>query len=238
MGGARSVLARQTRDHIELDRLIRAVDESSSSQRQEYLNQLCRLVFSHAFAEESVLWPAIRRWVPEGEQLTLEIEREHQEINELFTKLETLDVDSEEFERLWGPRVVRLLREDVRDEEDRLLPMLQRGVNQRTVVQLGWAWQAVRNVSPTRPHPVVARRPPGNARAATPLTILDRSRDQLDRVSRRSSGQLSSLTRKVSMALARVAGSIEHVPPFTRGEDPSTHSGRISRPIKDPTTEH
>ena len=148
MGGARSVLARQTRDHIEPDRLIRAVDESSGSQRQEYLNQLCRLVFPHAFAEESVLWPAIRRWVPEGEQLTLEIEREHQEINELFTKLETLDVDSEEFERLWGPRVVRLLREDVRDEEDRLLPMLQRGVNQRTVVQLGWAWQAVRNVSP------------------------------------------------------------------------------------------
>lgn len=208
LGGARSVLVRQKRDHIELDRLIHAVDESSGSQRQEYLNELCRLVFPHAFA------------------------------NELFTKLETLDVDSEEFERLWGPRLVRLLREDVRDEEDRLLPMLQRGVNQRTLVQLGWAWQAVRSVSPTRPHPVVARRPPGNALAATPLTILDRSCDQLDRVSRRSSGQLSSLTRKVSMALARVVGSIEHVPSFTRGEDPSTHSGRISRPIKDPTTQH
>jgi hemerythrin superfamily protein len=238
LGGAHSVLARQKRDHVELDRLIHAVDESSGSQRREYLNQLCRLVFPHAFAEESVLWPAIRRWVPEGEQLTLEIEREHQEINELFTKLETLDVDSAEFERLWGPRVVRLLREDVRDEEDRLLPMLQRGVNQRTLVQLGWAWQAVRNVSPTRPHPVVARRPPGNALAATPLTILDRSRDRLDRVSRRSSGQLSRLTRTVSMVLARVAGSVEHVPPFTRGEDPSTHSGRTSRPINDPSTEH
>jgi hemerythrin superfamily protein len=238
LGGVHSVLARQKRDHVELDRLIHAVDESSGAQRQEYLNQLCRLVFPHAFAEESVLWPAIRRWVPEGGELTLEIEREHQEINELFTKLETLDVDGEEFNRLWGPRVVRLLREDVRDEEDRLLPMLQRGVSQRTLVQLGWAWQAVRNVSPTRPHPVVARRPPGNALAATPLTILDRSRDRLDQVSRRSSGQLSSISRKVSQALARIAGSIEHVPPLTRGEDPSTHSGRTARPIENPTTEH
>jgi hemerythrin superfamily protein len=238
LGGAHSVLARQKRDHIELDRLIHAVDESSGGQRQEYLNQLCRLVFPHAFAEESVLWPAIRRWLPEGEQLTLEIEREHQEINELFTELETLDVDSEEFERLWGPRVVRLLREDVRDEEDRLLPMLQRGMSHRTLVQLGWAWQAVRNISPTRPHPVVARRPPGNVLAATPLTILDRSRDRLDQVSRRSGGSLSSLSRSVSAALAWVAGSIEHVPPLTRGEDPSTRSGRTTRPIRDPTTEH
>jgi hypothetical protein len=116
--------------------------------------------------------------------------------------------------------------------------MLQRGMSHRTLVQLGWAWQAVRNISPTRPHPVVARRPPGNALAATPLTILDRSRDRLDQVSRRSGGSLSSLSRSVSEALAWVAGSIEHVPPLTRGEDPSTRSGRTTRPIRDPTTEH
>jgi hypothetical protein len=34
LGGARSVLARQKRDHIELDRLIHAVDQSSGSQRR------------------------------------------------------------------------------------------------------------------------------------------------------------------------------------------------------------
>jgi hypothetical protein len=137
-----------------------------------------------------------------------------------------------------GPARGRLLREDVRDEEDRLLPMLQRGVDQRTLVQLGWAWQAVRNVAPTRPHPVVARRPPGNALAAAPLTIIDRTRDRLDRVSRRSSGQFSRLACEASTVLARVAVSTEHGPPFTRGEDPSTRSGRTSRPIEDPLTEH
>lgn len=45
LGGAHSVLARQERDHVELDRLINAVDESSGAQRKEYLNELCRLVF-------------------------------------------------------------------------------------------------------------------------------------------------------------------------------------------------
>ena len=140
LGGVHSVLARQKRDHVELDRLIHAVDESSGAQRREYLNELCRWVFPHAFAEESVLWPAIRRWVPEGEELT----------------------------------------------------------------------------------PGDRTRAPGDQRI----------------VSRRSSGQLSSISRQVSQALARIAGSIEHVPLLTRAEDPSTHSGRTARPIQNPTTEH
>ncbi|WP_353612074.1 hemerythrin domain-containing protein [Mycobacterium sp. GA-1199] len=225
LGGPHSVLARQKRDHIELDRLIESADTATGNDRAEYLTRLCRLVFPHAFAEESVLWPAIRRWVPEGEQLTLEIEREHQEINELFAELEKLDVDSPEHRQLWH-RIVALLREDVRDEEDRLLPMLQQRMSPRALVALGWVWEATRRTSPTRPHPVVARRPPGNVAAAAPLTVLDRARDRLDRMSRGSAGQLGGVSTSLSAALARVGGMIERVPPLTRGEDPSTHSGR------------
>ncbi|SEH93013.1 Hemerythrin HHE cation binding domain-containing protein [Mycolicibacterium rutilum] len=225
LGGPHSVLTRQKRDHIELDRLIESIDAATGDERGALLNRLCRLVFPHAFAEESVLWPAIRRWVPEGEELTLEIEREHQEINELFTELEKLDVDSPQHHELWR-RIVALLREDVRDEEDRLLPMLQQAVPHRALVALGWAWEATRRTSPTRPHPVVARRPPGNVAAAAPLTFVDRGRDRLDQLSRRSGGTLSSASTSLSGALARVAGVIEHLPPLTRGEDPSTYSGR------------
>lgn len=221
LGGPHSVLARQKRDHIELDRLIESADAASGNERAEYLTRLCRLVFPHAFAEESVLWPAIRRWVPEGEHLTLQIEQEHQQINELFAELEKHDVDSADHRALWQ-RIVTLLREDVRDEEDRLLPMLQQRMSPRALVALGWAWEATRRTSPTRPHPIVARRPPGNVAAAAPLTVLDRSRDHLDRLSRRSPGRLGGVSTSLSAALARVAGLIEHVPPLTRGEDPST----------------
>ncbi|WP_193045672.1 hemerythrin domain-containing protein [Mycolicibacterium baixiangningiae] len=225
LGGPFSVLTRQKRDHIELDRLLHHIDASTGDERQDYLTELCRLVFPHAFAEEAVLWPAIRKMVPDGEPLTLEIEREHQEINELFTELEKYPVDDPRHRELW-PRIESLLREDVRDEEDRLLPMLQDAADRRTLIQLGWAWEAVRRTAPTRPHPVVARRPPGNALAAAPLTVLDRARDHLDRGARRSSGRQRSVLTAVSSGLARVAGLVEHVPPLTRGEDPSTHSPR------------
>ena len=227
LGGPHSVLARQKRDHVELDRLIHEVDSSQGHIRQENLTRLCRLVFPHAFAEESVVWPAIRRWVPDGEKLTLQIEQEHQEINELFTELEKTGPDSDRHRDLWQ-RIVTLLREDVRDEEDRLLPMLQETVPPKTLVQLGWAWEAVRRTAPTRPHPVVARRPPGNVAAAAPLTVLDRARDHLDRMHRRSTGAVSGASKSMSAALARVAGAVEHIPLLTRGEDPSTRTGRAS----------
>jgi hemerythrin superfamily protein len=221
LGGPMSVLVRQKRDHVELDRLLHAIDAASGSERQELLNELCRLVFPHAFAEESVLWPALRRMVPDGKALTLEIEREHQEINELFTDLEQTDPDSDEHRRLWQ-RIVTLLREDVRDEEDKLFPQLQAVASPRTLIGLGLAWEAVRRTAPTRPHPVVARRPPGNAVAALPLTVIDRGRDRLDKLARTGDARVAATSRRASSMLARAAGVIEHVPPMTRGEDPST----------------
>jgi hypothetical protein len=75
---------------------------------------------------------------------------------------------------------------------------------------------------------VVARRPPGNVVAALPLTVLDRTRDALDGVARSGPGAIRVGARRASQALAAVAGAIEHIPPLTRGEDPSTRAGRTS----------
>jgi hemerythrin superfamily protein len=222
LGGARSVLNRQKRDHVELDRLLHAIDASTGKARQELMTQLCRLVFPHAFAEESVLWPAVRRVLRDGERLTLTIEREHQQINELFTQLETSDPDDPQYHQLWV-KIVELLREDVRDEEDQLLPKLQAAQSQRQLIGLGFAWELVRRIAPTRPHPVVARRPPGNVLAALPLTLTDRLRDRIDRLARRTTGTRFELLMTLSHLVARVAGRIEHLHPLMRGEDPSTH---------------
>ncbi|SDE61989.1 hemerythrin domain-containing protein [Auraticoccus monumenti] len=228
LGGPRSVLVRQQRDHQELDRLVHAIDAAECADRQDLLTDLARLVFPHAFAEESVLWPVIRRVLPEGEALTLQIEQEHQEINELWSELEQTTPGDGRHEELW-PRIVAVLREDVRDEEDELLPRLQERVGRRELARLGLAWELVRRISPTRPHPVVARRPPGNATAALPLTLLDRSRDHLDRAARGGTGRVARVAGGLSRAAAGVAGRLEHVPPFTAGEDPSTRSGRTAR---------
>ena len=220
LGGRWSVLARQKREHVRLDELLHRLVGSTGDQQREVMTLINRLVFPHAFAEESVLWPVIRRVLPDGEELTLQVEQEHQEVNELVVRLEGEDLDPDTRARTID-RLVVVLREDVRDEEDVMLPRLQDALEPAELRRLGIAWEAVRRISPTRPHPVVARRPPGNALAALPLTVIDRTRDRLDQVARRLPAARSTLT-SVSRSLARVAGALEHAPVFRAGEHAST----------------
>jgi hypothetical protein len=222
LGGAMSILARQKRDHVELDGLLHELGRAESlDQEQEVLTRLFRLVFSHAFAEEAVLWPVLRRVLPDGEELTLQVEQEHQEVNEIVVRLETTDPGPERQALL--DRLVVVLREDVRDEEDVLLPRLQEKLGRRDLTRLGWAWELVRRTAPTRPHPVVARRPPGNVLSALPLSAIDRTRDAVDRAARRSSPATRRRLAGTSRVLAKAAGAVEQLPPMKRGEHPSTH---------------
>jgi hypothetical protein len=222
LGGPLSILVRQKRDHVRLDELLHELGHAEPGDEQrDVLNRINRLVFPHAFAEEAVLWPTLRRLLPDGEQLTLQVEQEHQEVNELVVALEKTDDETAR-----GPlldRLVEVLREDVRDEEDELLPRLQDRLDSRALTRLGVAWEAVRRTAPTRPHPVVARRPPGNAISALPLSLVDRTRDRLDGAARRTDGETKQRLVATSRALARVAGAVEQLPPMNRGERASTH---------------
>jgi hemerythrin superfamily protein len=223
LGGAGSVLARQRQDHVRLDQLLQRLTGTTGREQDEVLTDVCRLVFPHAFAEEAVLWPAVRRALPDGEQLTLRIEQEHQQINELTSTLErTASDDPARPARV--RRLVELLHEDVRDEEDVLLPRLQQALSHPELVRLGRSWQLARATAPTRPHPTVARRPPGNALAALPLTVLDRTRDLLDRTARRGPAPVQPAARAASRLLATAAGAVERVPVLQRGEDRSTRA--------------
>jgi hemerythrin superfamily protein len=221
LGGRLSVLTRQKADHVRLDGLLRRLGTSSHEEQLPVLLDLYRLVFPHAFAEESVLWPVMRRALPDGEELTLQVEREHQEVNELVTGLEDLALGSPERQAAID-RLVEVLREDVRDEEDELFPRLQERVSDRRLRLLGVAWEVVSRVAPTRAHPIVARRPPGNVIAALPLTVLDRSRDRLDAARLRGAGRADGALHAVSATLTRAAHAVERLPALRRGEDDST----------------
>jgi hemerythrin superfamily protein len=221
LGGPGSVLVRQRDDHIELDRLLTELDGTTGPAQEEVLTRIDRLVFSHAFAEETVLWPVLRRVLPDGDALTLQVEKEHQEVNELVSALESGGLeDPRRPARL--ARLVEVLREDVRDEEDVLFPRLQQAVPAEELRRLGRRWELVRRISPTRPHPTVSRRPPGNALSALPLSILDRTRDAVDAGVRRAPEQLAPVGAAVSKALAAVAGLVERVPLSRTGDRPPT----------------
>lgn len=178
LGGTGSILMRQRRDHAELDRMMNrhlAVGTSPAA-RDVLWQDIVQLVFSHAFAEETVLWPLLRRLSPEGEDLTGRVEREHQAINELIARVERTPPDHHRRAE-WIREAFALIRQDIRDEEDELLPRLREALTDRRLRRIGAAWETVRTTAPTHPHPGVPRRPPGNALYGVPLSVFDRLRD-------------------------------------------------------------
>jgi len=218
LGGPTSVFVRQRNDHVELDRLLHDLDGTTGSEQERVLRRIDRLVFSHAFAEETVLWPVIRRVLPDGDALTRQVEEEHQEVNELVSSLETTPHDDPRRAPMLA-RLVEVLREDVRDEEDVMFPRLQEALDGKALRRLGLQWEVARRVSPTRPHPTVSRRPPGNAVSGLPLTLLDRSRDLVDAAVQRGPQRLAPAGQVVSRGLAALAGWVERVPLARKGDD-------------------
>lgn len=219
MSGPASVLARQRRDHVELDRLLNQLGRRRGRARAPVLLAMSRLVFPHAFAEESVLWPVIRRVHPDGQALTLQNETEHHCINELWVRLEAVEPGKPEHDQLLND-IVQLLSVDVRDEEDALLPALQAKLSPTQLRLLGYLWEAVRRIAPTRPHPIVARRPPGNVLAALPLTVIDRLRDRIE--ARLHAHPNAPALYRVDAALKQAGHAVERLPGMKTGEDPAT----------------
>ncbi|MEU6099335.1 hemerythrin domain-containing protein [Streptomyces flaveolus] len=177
LGGDDSILMRQRRDHARLDAMMNRwpAGTVADDERDDLWQDIVQLVFSHAFAEETVLWPLLRRVAPEGEELTGRVEQEHQAINDLITRIEKSPDDPRREQ--WIQEAFTLIREDIRDEEDELLPLLRDAFGDRRLRRIGAAWEAVRATAPTRPHPGVPRRPPGNALLGVPLSVFDRLRD-------------------------------------------------------------
>ncbi|MGA4799978.1 hemerythrin domain-containing protein [Streptomyces lavendulocolor] len=195
LGGDASVLARQRRDHAELDRLMTLYESGRgpAEERRRTLRDILQLTFSHAFAEETVLWPALRRLASDGEELTTRVESEHQRINDLVAELGAIGPDDPRHDELTA-EAFALIRQDIRDEEDLLLPRLQECLDRARLRRLGSAWETVRRTAPTRPHSVVPRRPPANAVLGVPLSAVDRIRDLLPAGARVPAGTTLAVT--------------------------------------------
>lgn len=220
LGGPTSILSRQRADHQRLDRLMdraRDTEAAGGTAHGVALRAIARLVFTHAFAEEAVLFPAARRALPEGDPLTLRIESDHQTVNDLVSRLDgssPLDPRHSELLR----RTFAVLDHDVRSEEDELLPRLRHELTLRRLRTLGLRWELIRRISPTRPHPLVSRRPPGQTLSALPLSVLDRTRDRLQQLDHVTGGRLGSALTALDRLLAGTAGAVERLPVMQWGE--------------------
>jgi hemerythrin-like domain-containing protein len=144
--------------------------------RKKMAEQLIIEESKHEAVEEMYFWPAVRERIPGGDQFADTAIGQEQEAKAVLTKLDKLDADHPDFERLLR-EFIKAGREHIAFEETQVWPALRSALTEQEAVELGDKLTEAKKTAPTRPHPHTPPMP-GVLKAAGPaVSAVDRARD-------------------------------------------------------------
>ncbi|GHJ34084.1 hemerythrin [Streptomyces hygroscopicus subsp. sporocinereus] len=143
-----------TADHRKFQRLFDRIRSSApgSDERKSHVEQLSISLVRHSVAERAYLYPAVRRYLPDGGIWADRLLSEQRSIEKLLNSLEAQEVKSEEFGDLLLSVVARVT-EHVIEEEELLFPRLQAVCPADVLRELGRKARETEASAPTRPRP-------------------------------------------------------------------------------------
>lgn len=179
MDGRSGVVAELTAEHARVRSLfdrIRAA-RPGGAERTALVERAAAALVRHAVAEKAWLYPAVRRYVPDGDDRAERELRAHREVEELLASLTATDPASEEFTELLVAVVARVTRQFV-EQEQSLFPRLEAGCPREVLRELGDRVRATEAAAPTRPRPAAPDAAPLVRLTAQVWGPLDRLRDR------------------------------------------------------------
>jgi hemerythrin-like domain-containing protein len=192
----RDVISVLSQEHHEIEELFVRLEElagtrdapDSAAERAEartVAHEVITELARHWAAEERHLYPAIREYAPDCEELADQELAEHGKAERNAKALERLDPDDEEF---WirVEVLIAVVRGHVEAEETQVFPRLRSAVPAQVLTELGRRVERTELIAPTRPHPATPDRPPGNRLLDPATALVDRLRDT---VSSRARGE-------------------------------------------------
>ena len=167
-------------DHAEVEQMFRQIESLPDGDAKDQLVAgVIRELSVHAAIEEQVLYPAMRKALPDGDTLVQEAIEEHQRVKETLVAIERADTPAER-----DPQLVRLIgdvRHHVDEEEAELFPKLRASVTTAELKEMGSKLESAKKMAPTHPHPNAPNTPPGNIVGGAAAAVIDKARDALNR---------------------------------------------------------
>lgn len=175
-----------SQDHQEVQRMLTELEigptvatGSSGSElalRKKMVEQLIIEESKHEALEEMYFWPTVRDQVADGGQLADTAIEQEQDGKEVLGRLDRLDPDQPEFERLLI-MFIAAGREHIRFEEGQVWPRLRSVLTADEARSLGNKIAAGKKTAPTRPHPNTPASPGMLKTAGPAVGAADRVRD-------------------------------------------------------------
>jgi hemerythrin-like domain-containing protein len=170
-----NILSTLTTDHDNVEALFKRFEAAGSDDVEELghlRDQILEHLAIHAEIEEQLLYPALRDTAQDD---VLESLEEHHAVKAMLAELERMAPTHERF-RAKMAVVIENVRHHVEEEEgdDGLFAVARKQLKQPQLEAMAEEADQIREVGPTRPHPLSPDQPPLNAILALPVAVMDR----------------------------------------------------------------
>jgi hemerythrin superfamily protein len=198
-------------DHRRVKVLFRRLEQAKSkAERQKVGEEIIEELSVHATIEEQLIYPWLRN--AKGGRSTdavLNALEEHHAMKLVLAELDAMDAGDERYKAKF--HVVReAVESHIEEEEQKLLPLLERSLDAETSENLTSAMRIMKTAAPNHPHPAAPDEPPGNLIAAMLAKMGDAGKDLMRkltapdkaaghrRVARRATANVRALKRSAA----------------------------------------
>jgi hemerythrin superfamily protein len=167
------------RQHEEIRRLIKQVDDKAGRARAEAFDRLRRFLAVHETAEEEVVHPVARRSLDNGDEVIDARLKEENESKKMLQALEKMGPSAQGFEALYAEFRQAVLDHAEQEEREEFPELKALGPAEMRVMAA--AIKAAEATAPTHPHPGVETATQ-NLLAGPVAAVADRTKDIVRKV--------------------------------------------------------
>jgi hemerythrin superfamily protein len=140
-------------DHKKIRRLFKEFQQAGDGARAKkgkLVEQMLEELTVHTYLENEVMYPAVRKAIPDLEDDVLESYEEHHVADVLCMELSTMSPDDERFDAKTTV-LIESVTHHIEEEEQEWFPKVREGLGRKELRQLGEAMIAKREDAPRKP---------------------------------------------------------------------------------------
>jgi hemerythrin superfamily protein len=166
-------------DHREVELMFAEYERTTDPQdRRAIADKIIMELVKHSECEEQAVYPAMRKALPNGDELVEHEISEHSEAERVMKQLDGMDPTNPQFGVLMA-QLIEEIRHHVQEEEGEAFPKFRAAVDKEQLDKLADVVEGLKKIVPTHPHPSAPDHPPFNALLGPGAGLIDRMRDLL-----------------------------------------------------------
>jgi hemerythrin-like domain-containing protein len=140
-------------DHKEIKKVFREFEkagEDATAQKGRLVEKMIELLTVHTYIENEVMYPEVRKLLPDLEDDILESFEEHHVADVLVVELAAMKPDAERFDAKTTV-LIESVSHHIEEEEDEWFPKVRAGLGRKQLAELGEKLIAAKEKAPRSP---------------------------------------------------------------------------------------